>query len=65
MHNLDTVFDKRVSRPEYQQRTVVTASSPEEAFDHVNRTLGSGMKWVAGLSVLYLFAHLLRWVSNG
>lgn len=65
MQNFDTVLEKRVARPEYQQRTVVTASGSEKAFDHVNRTLGIGMSWVAGLSMLYLVVHLLRWVSNG
>ncbi len=60
-----SVFDKRVTRPEYQQRVVVTASDSEKAFDQVNRTLGVGMSWVAGFSVLYLLMHLLRWVSHG
>jgi hypothetical protein len=65
MRNMDTVFDKRVARPEYQQRTVVTASGSEKAFDQANKNLGTGMSWVAGLSMLYLLMHLLRWVSNG
>jgi len=64
MRNSEAIFENRVGRPKYHRRTVITASSSEKAFDQANRVLGRGMSWVAGLSVLYLLLHLLRWASN-
>lgn len=65
MQNLESAFRKRVAIPQNQQRKVVTASGSDKAFDQVNKTLGVGMAWVAGLSMLYLIVQMLRWVSNG
>ena len=65
MHNLENVVGNKVFGPNKRQRKVVATSDSEKALDRVNKSLGIGMTWVAGLSMLYLLAHMLRWVSNG
>ena len=65
MQNMESVFRKGVTIPQNRQRKVVTASGSDKVFDQVNKTLGVGMAWVAGLSMLYLLVQMLRWVSNG
>jgi hypothetical protein len=64
MHNVGTI-EKRTAFRNYGRRKVLKASNFEKAFDQVNRTLGVGMTWVAGLSMFYLLVHILRWMSNG
>ncbi len=65
MQNMDTTWEQKITRAQYQQRKVVTASDSEKAFIQVNRTLGIVTTWVAGISAVYLLLHMLRWISNG
>ncbi|NLV17382.1 MAG: hypothetical protein GXY50_09290 [Syntrophomonadaceae bacterium] len=39
--------------------------SEEEKFADLNNVLGKLMFWAAGLSIIFLLAHYLRWIVNG
>ncbi|NLW63075.1 MAG: hypothetical protein GX052_03075 [Syntrophomonadaceae bacterium] len=65
MRNLDVTIEERASGPKQMQRRVIAADDSEEAFNQAGKALNVTVSWVAGLSLFYLLAQMLRWVSNG